>query len=95
MGQRRRHDSEKFTKAKFSGKQHSPSGHYINAPDQDARNHPENRDSNQHCLFEEEPNREQKISDVAHPKRVPKLMNVPVVDSLCSEERERENAQEA
>jgi hypothetical protein len=95
MGQRRRHYSEKFTQAKSSRKQHSPSGHYINAPDEDARNHPNNRDSNKHRFFEEEPNRKQKVSDVAHPKRVSKLMNMPVVNSLCSEEPERENAQEA
>jgi hypothetical protein len=95
VGQCGRNHSEKLTKGKPSRKQHSPGWHNINAPDQNARDHPDNRDSNQYRLFEKEPNRKQKVSDVAHPQRVAQLIDMPIVDRLRSKKCQRENAEEA
>jgi len=74
------------------GKKHTPSDHYVEEPDYESGDSPDNCHSHQEAIFKEQADGENKVADVAHPEHVAEFVDTPVMNALCEKEDQRQDA---
>jgi hypothetical protein len=87
-----RNDSEQFGIAEGSREQRSPSWYHIAEPNYDAGQRPNCGYSNQFLHAGKQSRRQQQVANVAHPKDVADLPDLPIVNCLGGKKNEREKS---
>lgn len=76
------------------GEKDSPRQNYVNHPDDQTGDSPDDRYPHQLPLVEKETYGHQQVADIAHPKHMCEFVDPPVVNALGQEEDEWQNSEE-
>jgi len=73
---------------------YAPGQHDVKKPDDQTRYRPDGGEPDHGRFFEEQTEREDEVTEVAHPEHVAEFVGEPVVNSLGNKEQERQHAEQ-